>query len=300
VKESRITRNTYILLGVTVLLLIGAISAWYFGLIRPQKALLATATTNYNTQLGIANQLPTALTEQKKAEDRLVYLQGQMGFLKQRYRNLYFGDLGVDYASETPLQKANREIAWRNWMNTYYYGYGPALKRELERAADAAGVVISTSISVVPPPKAPEEVAPPANGLLKPVGSGGAGGAPGGPPIGGPPGAAGAGAAGGAMSVTVSGSLDNILRYFDSLNTYATLVNVGNITLNNDPSSPTRVSASFSITPYLLASGPGSLKVYGGIAGAGAPAATGLPGTPMTGPASATTTASAPVTTNSG
>ena len=291
-KESRITRNTFILLGVTVLLLIGAISAWYFALIRPQKALLATATTEYNTQLGIANELSSALTEQKKAEDRLVYLQGQMGFFKQRYRNLYFGDLGVDYATETAPQKANREIAWRNWMNTYYYGYGPALKRELERAADAAGVVINTSISVVPPPKAPEEVAPPANGLLKPVGSGGAA-------AGGPPGVAGAGAAGGAMSVTVTGSMNNILRYFDSLNTYATLVNVGNITLNNDPSSPTRVRASFSITPYLLASGPGSQAVYSGLAGTGAAGAF-RPGTTVTAPASAVTTASAPTSVNRG
>lgn len=287
-KESRIKRNTLILGVVALLLLISAILGWYFGLIRPQKALLARTTAEYNTQLGIANQLRQARTDQKKAEDRLVYLRGQMGYFKQRYRNLYFGDLGNEYSSETRDQKANREIAWRKWMNTYYYGYGPALKSELEKAASAAGVIINTSISVVPPPRAPEDVAPPANGLLKPVGSGG-GGAAGGAP--------GAGAAGGAMSVTVTGSLPNILRYFDSLNTYATLVNVGTITLNNDPGPPMRVRASFSITPYLLASGPGSQLVYGRPAGPstfGTPGIPGAPGTITGRPSSAITTASAP------
>lgn len=300
-KESRITRDTFILLGVTVFLLISVVLGWYFAWLRPHKALLASTTANYNARLAVANQLPQALTDQKKAEDRLVYLQGQMGFFKQRYRNLYFGDLGVDYATEKPYQKANRETVWRNWMNTYYYGYGPSLKRELERAATAVGVVISTSISVVPPPKAPEEVAPPANGLLKPVGAGAAGG--GSARTGGPSGAAAAGPTGGAMSVTVTGPLPNILRYFDSLNTYATLVNVGTITLNNDPGPPTRVRASFSITPYLLASGPGSLLVYGGNTGigtSGTSSALGTPGTTRPGSTSVTTTASAPVSSNTG
>lgn len=271
-RESRVKRNIIILAGVTTLLLVGVILGWYFVLQRPQKALLATATTDYETQLAEAKKLPQALAAQKKAEDRLQYVKGQYEFLRRRYRNLYFSDIGADYASATPLQKANREAIWRYWMNYYYNGYGPALRDELESVANANGVHIISTISVVPPPNKPEDVMPPSSGFLKPVGAstatGGAAPAPTTPPAGG----AAAGAGGdGSISVTVAGPLSNVLRYFDSLNANSTLVKVGTIKLDTDAGPPAGVKATFTLTPYLLTNGPGAL-----ISGAGADSPAGI------------------------
>ncbi len=271
-KESRIRQNTLILLGATIFLIIALVSAWYFALVRPQQALLARSSTQYQSRLAVAQGLSQALSDQKKAEDQLQYVNGQFDFVRQRYRNLYFADLGQDYATETPIQKGNREAIWRYWMNYYYNGYGPALKKELQDYATTSGVHIASSISVVPPPNKPEDVAPPATGLLKPLSGGGAATAsPSGPslpssysggsslPSSAPSGSGGAAASGGgSMSVTVTGPLPNILRYFNSLNNNATLVKVGTIKLDTEAGQPGTVRATFTLTPYLLAAGPGA------------------------------------------
>lgn len=309
-KESLYKRRIIILVAVALVLWIGGVAGWYFGVLKPQKEELAKVAVAYQTRLATANRLDQAQKDQKKAEDRLAYLNGQLGFLRQRYRNLYFGDIGADYASETLVQKANRETAWRAWMNTYYNGYGPALKRELENAATSSGVIINSMISVTPPPRAPEEVVPPGNGLLKPVVAGANNAAGGTAPQSLPPttapgtGSPSVGGAGGDMSVSVTGTLPNILRYFDRLNTYATLVRVGSIKLDTDPGPPLRVKATFSITPYLLATGPGAK--LGDSAGAnptagagGFPRADGIPGaSPSASPG--LTTARAPSSNNAG
>lgn len=258
-KESRITRNIYILMGATLFLLLALVLAWYFGLVRGQRAKLLTASTQYATRLETANKLPQAQIDQKKAEDRLQYVNGQFNFVRQRYRSMYFGDIGADYATETAVQKANREAIWRNWMNYYYNGYGPALRKELQDYATASGVNIVSSIAIVAPPNKPEDVAPPASGLMKPlsgtataVGATGGGGAA--PAAGATTGADG----GGSMNVTVIGTLPNILRYFNSLNNNSTLIKVGTIKLDTDAGTAGRVRATFILTPYLLSNGPGA------------------------------------------
>ena len=247
-RESRITRNIFILVGATVLLLAALIFGWYFVLVRPQKVIYAKAKTDYDAQLVVANQLTQSLADERKAEDRLSYISGQFDFLRKRYRNLYFGNIGSDYAADTLEQKANREAIWRNWMNYYYNGYGPALQKELQDYATANNVHIVSSISLVSPPNKPEDVQPPATGLLKPLAGGGAAAS-----------GAAAGGDGGSMSVTVSGSLPDILRYFNSLNNNVTLVKIGTIKLDTEPGPPVRVRATFTLTPYLLSAGPGAV-----------------------------------------
>lgn len=286
-RESRVKRNIIILAGVATLLLVGIVLGWYFVLQRPQKTLLAAAQTEYETQLATAKKLPRALADQKKAEDRLQYIKGQFDFLRRRYRNVYFSDLGADYGSETPLQKANREAIWRYLLNYYYNGYGPALQRELQDYATASGVNIVSLINVVSPPNKPEDVVPPPSGLIKPIGaSTGSAGAPASAP-GAAPGVA-AGASGdGALSVTIVGPLPNILRYFDALNTNTTLVRVGTIKLDTDAGPPVQVRATFSLLPYLLSNGPGA-PIFGSAAPASnaargvAPARPGATPAPLT------------------
>lgn len=261
-KESRIKRNTLILLGVMFLLLIGMVLTWYFLLVRPQQQKLAELKTNYDTQLQAANQLKPALSGQRKAEDRLKYISGQVEMLRNRYRNFYFGDIGASYNSETPPQKANREAIWRNLMNYYYNGYGPALRDELQRYATRNDVRIISSIAVVSPPNKPEDVSPPPSGVLRPLsGSATTAGAPnaGERNAGTTPAAlAGSADGGGSLSVTVTGTLPNLLRYFNDVNHNATLVKVGTIKLDTDPGPPLKVRATFTMTPYLLAVGPGA------------------------------------------
>lgn len=289
--ENRVRRNIFILIGVSLLALIGIVLAWYFVFLRPQKETYAKLQQDLEARQGVASRQQEAITSQKKAQDRLAQLTGQLGFFRKRYRSLYFGELGSDYATETPLQRANRETAWRNWMNTYYSGLGPALSRELIAIADTTGVDINTAVYIQAPPKAPEEVLPPANGLLKPVTT--SGGVTTGAASGSASAAPGAVAAGeGTISVDVTGSLDNILRFFDRLNTTQTLMNIGTVKLETASAVPTRIKATFTATPYLLSSGPGAI-----IAGGGTSSAASTTSTTTT---SGTTTASTSTGGNAG
>lgn len=255
--ENRVRRNTFILYGVSALGLVAIVLAFYFVFLRPQQETRAQVQKNLSEQTSTAQGQRNAVIAKRKAEDRLVQLQGQIRFFRQRYRGLYFGALGSDYASEAPIERANREAIWRNWMNTYYSGLGPSLSQELIAVADATGVQIDTSVLIEAPPKAPEEVAPPANGLLKPVSSGAAGAAPAAAPAGGAP----AAQTGGSINVNVTGTLPNILTYFSRLNTTQTLMNIGAVKLETVSPVPTRIRATFTATPYLLASGPGALPL---------------------------------------
>ena len=255
--ENRVRRNIFILAGASALLLVGIVLAWYFVFLRPQQETRALAQKELSTQVAAAQGQKNAVIAKRKAEDRLAQLNGQMRFFRQRYRGLYFGQLGTDYASESAIERANREAVWRNWMNTYYSGLGPSLSQELIAVANRTGVQIDTSVLIEAPPKAPEEVAPPANGLLKPVSSGAAGAAPAAAPASGTP-AAGTGSS---INVNVTGTLPNILTYFSRLNTTQTLMNIGAVKLETVSSVPTRIRATFTATPYLLAFGPGALPL---------------------------------------
>lgn len=255
--ENRVRRNIFILAGISALSLVGIVLAWYFVFLRPQQEKTAKLQADLVARQNIAAQQSQAVVAQRKAEDRLVQLNGQLQFFRKRYRSLYFGDLGSDYASETTLQRSNREAAWRNWMNTYYSGLGPSLSQELVAVADATNVKINTQVLIQAPPKAPEEVAPPANGLLKPVSSSGATRSPS------TSASAGAVDTGGSINVEVVGTLPAILNYFSRLNTTQTLMTIGAFKLETVSTVPTLIRATFTATPYLLASGPGALPYAG-------------------------------------
>ncbi len=259
-QEKVIKRNIIISIVVTLLVVIGMVAAWGTLLVKPQNTQIAETQRQYEERKGVADRLPKALADQKKAEDQRNYVKGQLAFFRARYRSLYFGDISNTNPS---IQKAAREVTWRRWMNEYYTGYGLALRSELIRVANATGVTINTEVKVVAPPKLPEEVAAPANGLFKPTG--------------------------GPVNVSITGSLSNILQFFNRINQSPILMMVDrNIKLEGF--SP-EIKATFSVTPYLLAAGPGAnLSATGGAAAApavdgGAPAADGAPpGPPPTGP----------------
>jgi hypothetical protein len=219
---------------------------WYVALIRPQKEAIVSQQAEYVKQKGIAADLDKSLQEEAKAKQNLRYVQGQLQFLRSRYRNMYF-DFGNE--GDSPDRKeAKQNLTWRRWLNEYYSGYGLALQRELINAANDSGVIIHTSFKVDAPPKAPEEVVPPPNGFFKPTG--------------------------GALGLDVTGTLSAIMAFLRRLNSMSSdiLLVVGNIKLEG--TSP-QIKATFSVTPYLLATGkPVTLK---GVAAAAPAAPAGAP-----------------------
>lgn len=256
--ENRVRRNTLILYGVSALGLVAIVLAFYFVFLRPQQEARAQVQETLSKQVAVAQRQEETVKAKRKAEDRLVQLNGQLQFFRKRYRGLYFGELGADYASENAIQRANREAVWRNWMNIYYSGLGPSLSQELVAVANATDVEINTTVLIEAPPKAPEEVAPPANGLLKPVSSAAVGAAA---PAPAPAGGAPATTTTGSINVDVTGSLPSLLSYFSRLNTTQTLMTIGAVKLETVSSVPTRIRATFTATPYLLATGPGAFPV---------------------------------------
>jgi hypothetical protein len=242
--EKTIRRNIYIVLGLTVVLLIAMVFAWGTMLVKPQNAAIAKAQTDYQASKTVADRLPQAIADKTKAEDRRAYLRGQIAFFQQRYRSLRFGDIN---STDPVRQKSEREIAWRRWQNEYFNDYGIALRQELINVANSTGVTINTAVKVVAPPRAPEEVAVPAYGLFKPTG--------------------------GALAITITGTLSNIMQFFNRVNQSSILMLVDrNVRLEGY--SP-EIKATFSLTPYLLAAGPG---VTLGTGTPGAAAAAPAPG----------------------
>lgn len=224
-RRRKIQRNIYIVIGVSALLLIAMFAAWFLVLVRPQNDKIAEVSQNYETRAGVAKTLGKALIDKAKAEEKKQYLDGQLEFLQERYRSLYFGKVeGTDLVAE-----AARDQAWRRWMNEYYLEYGVAVRRELVAAANEAGVIIKTAIKVDAPPKVPEELAPPPSGFLKPTS-----------------------ASGGALPVEITGTFPDILRFLNRLNLSPILMTVGNIKLEGYSPS---IKATFTVTPYLVARG---------------------------------------------
>ncbi|HEX8833859.1 MAG TPA: hypothetical protein VF719_06645 [Abditibacteriaceae bacterium] len=251
--EARIKRNIFILIGVTVLLLIGMVLGWYFVLISPQKTAIEETQKKYDARLVVAKSMEENLNKQRKAEDRKRYVEGQLAFFRNRYRSFYFGEMG-DPAAETPIQKANRINAWSRFLDEYFSNYGENLRTTLVNAANLADdrrdgqrFVLNTAVKVDAPPKAPEDLVVPANGFLKPTSATNAG----------------------VLNVTVTGSFAEIKSFLNTINRSPILFVIGNIELEG--SSP-RITATFPITPYLLANGKVNLQVPAAVpAGEGAP-----------------------------
>jgi hypothetical protein len=254
--EAKIRRNLFILAGATFLLLLIITGAWFMLLVRPQKEQLTKTQELYDTRKQLADGLQKALAAQRKSEDELAYAQDQMQFLtgtaqrRGRFRSLYFGDINGD----SEANKAARLVTWHRWLNEYYSGFGLALSDELVRIAQQSGVVLKTTskIQVDAPPRNPEDVKPPTHGFMMPLSN----------------------SNGGALSVTITGDLSHILQFFDGINQSSILMVVGNIKLEGY--SPL-VTATFTLTPYLLATGPGA-TASAAATPAAAPAAAPAPG----------------------
>jgi len=249
--ETRIKRNIIILVVLTFLILVGMSAGWFFVLVRPQKEEIAKVDTEYNNLKAKAAKLSGSLEEEQKAKDKLQYLEGQLNFFRGSmtsettpglYRRLYFGEID----GTTPLNIAARQKAWRMWMNEYHYAYGPALEAELRRINGLTNAKFPLpAIKVEDPPQKPEDVKPPANGFMKPVSA--------------------------ALTLNVTGEFVEILKLLEAINHSSIFMVVGNIKLTG--TSPS-ISATFPVTPYLLAAGPG---IKGAPAAAPPAAATATP-----------------------
>jgi hypothetical protein len=268
--ETRIRRNIIILVVVTFLVLIGMSAAWFFVLVRPQREKSAALATEYETLQATAKTLQAKQEEQRIAEDKLAYLEGQLFLFRGSdenpsvnglYRRLYFGDIQGD----SPVNQRDRQIAWRSWMNEYHSanGFGPALLRELRRAeADSLVGVKIPEIKVDAPPQRPEDVTVPANGLLKPLST----------------------TNNGELTLEVTGGFPNILSFLQRLNRSGILMVVGNIKLEGYQPN---LKATFNVTPYLVAAGKGvtiTATAGGGAAPAGGAGGPGAPGPGAPGP----------------
>lgn len=248
--EARIRRNLIILAVSTFLLVVIITTAWFLLLVRPQKENLTKTQANYEARKTLADGLAKALAAQRKSEDELGYAQEQMEFLtgtadrQGRFRSLYFGEIN----GNSDANKAARLVTWHRWLNEYYAGFGQAFSDELIRIARVSGVILKTDgqIKVDAPPRNPEDVKPPAHTFMMPLSN----------------------SNGGAVNISITGDLPHILRFFEEVNQASILMVVGNVKLQGY--SP-RITASFPLTPYLLASGPGAVVSGGAPQGNPAP-----------------------------
>jgi hypothetical protein len=255
------------------------IAAWFFALIKPLKETTAKTEKEYDDEAAVARTLQQRLDEKKKAEDRKIYLEGQLAYFRQRYRNLRFGDIGSDPGNLTDAQRSARIAAWRAQLNEFYAGYNNTLRATLVSIANETGVTINIAPPKVDaPPRAPEDVTIPATGFFRPTSN----------------------TNNGALNTTVTGSLSNIMRFFNRINYSQVLMVIGTVKLEDastggstpqggsgaaTPVATTAggrnpIRASFNVTPYLLAAGEG-VKLGAGTA---APAAGGPPGSTPTSP----------------
>lgn len=214
-RRRKILRNTYIVIGVSALLLIAMVAAWYLVLVRPQNDQIAEKTKQYEQRSAVAAELGKNLKARAKALEEQDYLNGELAFLRERYRSLDFS--------------GSQDENWRRWMNEYYAEFGIAVRRELIAAANASGVIINSTIKVDAPPQVPENVQAPPSGFLKPTS-----------------------ANGGALGVEIRGTFPAIINFLNRINLSPILMVVGNIKLEG--ASPD-IKATFTLTPYLLARG---------------------------------------------
>jgi hypothetical protein len=162
--------------------------------------------------------LDAALQNEAQARQKLQLAKDQVGYFRSRFRSLPF-DL---------RDQGTRDATYVRYLNEYFAEYGLAIRRQLLRAADETGVTIDTKIAVNAPPQVPGDVVSPPSGFLKPLQSG-------------------------EMAVTAKGTLPNILAFMERVNRAETLISVGNVKLEG--TSPD-ITATFPLTPYLVASGP--------------------------------------------
>lgn len=261
--ETKIRRSIFILIGLTVLTLVGMVLGWFFVLVRPQKEQIADVQSKYETRKTIAGKLTSNLEAKQKAEDRQRYVNAQLAFFRGsaetkwlgRYRSFRFEDIGTDPSKLTPVQRANRNDAFGRLLREYFSSYGESLQTSLVRRADTVGPIAALGETaklrisfpqpqVEAPPKAPEDVVVPPNALIKPTGATG----------------------GGVLAVSISGTFRQVKEFLRTINYEPILFVVGNVKLAGGGTSRV-VTADFTLTPYMLATGNGAEKIE--IAGAG-------------------------------
>ncbi len=238
-------RRTIIAISVVSVILAGLIAlVMKLRFIDDVNTKIAAETASYGTDSAAAQKLASSLQAQKIAENNRDFAKEQVDAFRARFRSLAF-DVQPDSS------KGAREATWRRYLNEYYTDYGVELRRELIQAADESGVIINTSVKVNTPPQNPEDVAAPPSGFLKPL-------------------------AGDTLSVTVEGTLPNILRFFNRINQMEILTTTGTVSSPGMKleTSTLGTKTTFTLTPYLLATGP-SAQLSGGGGGAIAGGATG-------------------------
>ncbi len=242
--ETKYRRGIFLAFGITFALIVAMIVVWKLKFYDDVTQQLTTTQASYATAKTTGATLDAELKGAAIAKENLVLAQDEIGYFRQRFRSLNF-DL-----TATPGE-GPRNRTWLGYMNEYFSDYGLEMRRQLVRAADETGVVLDTSLKVDAPPQMPENVVAPPSGFLKPV-------------------------TGGSITVTVAGDLGSILRFLERVNRSPILMTVGAIKLEG--ASPA-IKATFTITPYLLGTGPSIvLPAAAPVAAANPDAVPGEPG----------------------
>ncbi|HEY0074463.1 MAG TPA: hypothetical protein VGB77_10195 [Abditibacteriaceae bacterium] len=255
-KEKKFKIWLGVIWGLGTLLLIGIGAAWAMLLMKPENENLAKINDELAALKTTAQGLAAARQALAEAEAREVNVNKQLAFFRNRYRSLDYRNWKPGDA--TPTNLAYQEAIWREQMREFSYDYGPRLMGELLGAAQSSGVTLTgwndLKIAVQDPPKGPEDLSIPPNGFYRPTG--------------------------GALPVEIVGNLDQIQAFFKKIHQGQILMTVGS-SLKLSGSSP-RITATFSVQPYLVAKGDNVVlsavaAPAAGAAGAAAAPASGAP-----------------------
>lgn len=248
--ETKLRRGIFLAFGITFVLIVAMIVVWKLKFYDDVTQQIGATQIAYKTATDTAATLDRELKDAAIAKENLVLAQDELDYFRRRFRSLSF-DL-----TPSPGEGA-RNRTWLGYMNEYFSNYGLEVRRQLVRAADETGVVLASSLKIDAPPQVPENVVAPPSGFLKPV-------------------------TGGFMSVTLTGDLGSILRFLERVNRSPILMTVGAIKLEG--ASPA-ITATFTITPYLVGTGPSiALPVVAPAAPAEGAVVPGAPGDPNIAP----------------
>lgn len=203
-------------------LVVAMVLVWKFRFYDQVVSELATTKSSYSTEKANADKLAPTLKSALLAQQRLDLAQGELAYFRTRYRSLPFDLTASPISAQGP-----RNATFVRYLNEYASDFGLEARRQLIRAADESGVQIKTNIKVDAPPQNPEDVVSPPNGLLKPQAA--------------------------PLAVSVTGTFGSILNFFQIINRSEILMVIGNVKMSGV--SPA-IEATFTITPYLLVSGP--------------------------------------------
>ena len=231
------------LVGAFVLI-VAMVLVWKFRFYDPLLSELDTATTEFAKQDEQAKKLDASLKGALLAQQRLELANGELEYFRARYRNL-----PMDLTESPVVGQGPRNATFVRYLDEYSLNFGKAARAQLIRAADESGVQITTNIKVQAPPQNPEDVTAPASGLLKPSNE--------------------------ILGVTVTGTFGSILQFFQIINKSEILMVIGNVKMEG--TSPA-IKTTFTITPYLVVSGPAKqVSVIPGIENVRPGAATAAP-----------------------